>query len=149
MPEDIELRPHELVENPGAAEPREPQFPPQTPVHAVADAPAGVEQLARTLHHQRHDGPPRCGDPLRVEIGIGRAGSYAVFTRNVETADQPIALEILPEIGELERRAECIGGVIQAWIVVMLFACALLTSCAPAERAGSPTTAMTIASAPI
>jgi hypothetical protein len=38
---------------------------------------------------------------------------------------------------------------IQAWIVVTLFACALLTSCAPAERAGRPTTALTTESTPI
>ena len=90
----------------------------QASANAVADVPSGIERQTRARRHAAQDALPRLGQPPFVEILHARTLGVDVVERRVESPFLPIALEILPEVRELQRGAERVRRAIEPRIVV-------------------------------
>ena len=67
-----------LVENPRAAQPREPEFPAEAPADTVADAPSGGKELARAPNHVAHHAAPLGRHPAGGQVLFTRAGGTPI-----------------------------------------------------------------------
>ena len=90
------------VEDPRAAEPGGAQLVSQTAVKRIADWPAGVEQRPRSQRGSRKRRLPGRCHPSSGEIFFPRAVGKLLVAREIETAAVVIALQVLPEIGQLQ-----------------------------------------------
>ena len=116
--EHVEVVPLELVEDPRAAEPRQSQFPAKPSGDAIAHAAARGEERSCPLHHHAHHAAPLRRHPLLGHVFLTGARGYPVDARNIEAADGPVAPEILPEIRELQRRADGVRLRVEPGIVI-------------------------------
>ncbi len=88
---------------------------PRTPSHTSRPA---SNRAAGARRHAPQDAAPRIGQPAVVEVLHARAFGFDVVERDIEAAVLPVAIEILPEIRQLQRRAERVGRAIEPWVVV-------------------------------
>ena len=107
----------EPLEDPHAAEPRTAQFVTEPAAYAVADVSSGDERQLRSPGYAPQDALPRLGHPAIVEIRGARPLCRDVVQRHVQAAILPVAIEVLPEVRQLERRAQRVRRWIERRVV--------------------------------
>ena len=112
--EDVEPGLLEAVENAHPAEPGESQFVAEAAAQAVADGRARRRTTGASVR------PFPRGRPARRPTSHGRRGPLRCAPKRSHSSRgtyrrplQPVALEVLPEVGELERRAHRVGSAIE------------------------------------
>src|SRR5688500_14563248 len=108
----------ETVENARSAEPRETQLVPQPPVHAVTHESACIERPSRALGYARQHAVPWLRDTAVIQVLPAGVLSVSIFEGHIEPALLPVALEVLPEVRQLQRGAQRIRRRIQPRVVV-------------------------------
>ena len=88
------------------------------PADTVTHVAPSAEQLARASGDSAECALPGLGQPPIVQILRVRVARLDVFEWNVEPALLPVAIQILPEIRELQRCAESVRRSIERQIVV-------------------------------
>ena len=76
------------------------------------------KQLARAVRDLVKRRTPRGRHPAGLEIPFLRAGSTRNLERHVQTPLRPVALEVLPEVRELQRRADGVGSRVERAVAV-------------------------------
>ena len=115
--EDVVIDAIEPLEDPHAAEPRTAQLVTEPASDAVADVSSGVERQLRSPGHAPQDALPRLGHPAIVEIRDARAPCRDVVQRHVQAAVLPVAIEVLPEVRQLQRGAQRVRRSIERRVV--------------------------------
>ena len=126
----VEIRALDTLEDACAAVPGQAKLVAQSAAHSFADETALAEKLARPQGHFSHRGAPfsrqrrrrgcRCSwsADRRFEVALASAERLEVRARHVEPAVLPVAREILPEVGQLQRRAQGVGRSIEGLVAV-------------------------------
>ena len=75
----------------------------------VDQRPAALEQLARPVHLEAHQLREGRREAAGLQVVVAVAEAAAVLLRQIDAADVEIAAHVLPEVGELQGRADVIG----------------------------------------
>src|SRR5690606_14990294 len=114
--EDVEATRFQPLQDPRAAKPGGPELVSQPPANTVAHASPRVEQVAcpAAARLERRAPPWRPGSP--IQIRERRAGGAPLRLRHIQPPARPVDGEILPEVGELKRRADRIGLNVEGFV---------------------------------
>src|SRR5439155_17155366 len=111
--EQLEARPLDAVENVMAAKPGEAQLQSQAAGHAVANSPSLIEPLPGGGDTGLNRTGPAGRQMRLLEIGFLRSAGVGELSRHIQSACAPVAPEVLPEVGQLQRGAQRIGRSIE------------------------------------
>src|SRR6185436_17249365 len=108
----------DALEDPHAAQPGEPELRAQAAADAVADRAAFAEQLARDRGAALERPAPGVADHAARKVVFAGAGFRAHLARDVQPTGTPVASEVLPEDGQLERRAQGVRRSIERLVAI-------------------------------
>ena len=108
----------EAVEDSHAAEPRGAKLVAEPAANGVGDRPAGREQVTCTSGDIGERRLPRRRHASSIEIAFVGASGLQECLGHVDATFLPVALDILPEVRQLQRRADGIGPFITTWIAI-------------------------------
>src|SRR5258706_13469877 len=103
----------DAIEDAYSAEPGEPQLEPEPTGQRVAHRAASLEVCARDGHAAFDRAHPGRGYTTLRQFRFGRASLDLFVARHVEPTRAPVAAELLPEIRQLQRRAQRVRGSIE------------------------------------
>ena len=86
--------------------------------HAVADGATFRKPIARKRRARLDGVRPRVGEALAAQRLFARAGGAHGLGRHVQPADPPVPAQILPEVRQLQRRAQRVRRSVQSIVTV-------------------------------
>src|SRR5207249_10036927 len=116
--QQIAATPLHSIENATATEPGQAQLEAQPATYAVADETAAIEAVASGRDAGIDGVGPWRREPPSPEVRFQGAGAALHIERHVEPAGAPVATEVLPEVGQLQRGAQGIRRTIKILVVI-------------------------------
>ena len=118
MVKGIKMRLFETLENPRSSKPRGAKLVAEPAADGVAQRTPPLEKRSRPLGRRRQRVLPRRGQLVVPQLFLARTVPPLFFFGKIDSASGEVALQVLPEVCELECRADVVGPFVKPPVFV-------------------------------